>query len=230
MKRTASILLVFSIIILSQTLAAQHRIGVIGGLNIADLRITEPDDGSVEESSRDNKFGIGGLFALDIGQQFYLQIQPTYLVKGGTAVPDPGDPEFRFTANYLEIPLLIQKTFGTTVKPYVLGGPTLGFLLSNEVDAELNGTEFTADLKDVSETLDFGLTVGAGVLFPINNFVLFLESRYTHGISDVLEGGPIQFKAGDLVLDEELEPEVEVRTRGISIMTGISIPLNGGNR
>ena len=227
MKTSASILLVLCILILSQTLGAQHRIGLVGGLNIADLRITEPE-GSIEENSRDSKFGVGGLFALDIGKQYYLQIQPMYLVKGGTAVPDPGDPEFSFSANYLEIPLLLQKSFGNKVRPYVLGGPTLGFLLSNEVVAELNNTEFTADLKDISETIDFGVTIGAGLLFPINNFVLFLESRYTHGITDVLEGGPIQFKAGDLVLDEELEPEVEVRTRGISIMTGLSIPLNSG--
>ncbi len=226
MKKKSLIPLLFWILIISLPVSAQHRIGVVGGINFADLRITEPND-SIEKNSTDSKFGIGALLALDIGKQYFLQIQPMYLVKGGTAVPDPGDPEYGFSASYLEVPLLLQKSFGSKIKPYILAGPTIGFLLSSEVEVDLNGTLFTADLKDVSEKIDLGLSLGAGIIYPVGNFSLFLESRYILGVKDILKGGPIQFKAGNLVLDEELEPELEIKTRGISVMAGITIPLSG---
>ncbi len=226
MKRMILLSIVLCVLFTVLTANAQHQIGVLGGLNFADLRISEPDD-SIEKNSTDSKFGIGAILALDIGKQYFLQIQPMYLVKGGTAVPDPGDPEFGFSSSYLEVPLLLQKSFGSKIRPYVLAGPTIGFLLSSEVEVDLNGTLFTADLKDVSEKIDLGLSLGAGIIYPAGNFSLFLEGRYTLGVKDILKGGPVQFKAGDLVLDEELEPEVEVKTRGISVMAGITIPLSG---
>ncbi len=226
MKRMILLSVVLCVLFTALTANAQHQIGVIGGLNFADLSISHPDD-SIEKNSTDRKFGIGALLALDIGKQYSLQIQPMYLVKGGTAVPDPGDPEYGFSASYLEVPLLLQKSFGSKFRPYLLAGPTIGFLLSSEVEVELNGTLFTADLKDVSEKIDLGLSLGAGMSYPVSNFTFFLEARYTLGVKDILKGGPIQFKAGNLVLDEELEPEVEIKTRGINIMAGITIPLSG---
>ena len=156
-------------------------------------------------------------------QNLSLLFEQMYLQKGAEVTFDTGPGKFE--AAYLEVPVFLKFTFGTRiVHPYVLAGPTVGFNLSSDLQFSAFEQDFENNLKKLTRRLDFGLGFGAGVSFPISNTSIFIESRYRLGLFDVTEVGVVEEAGFDPI---EFGERLDVNTKGIQIMLGITFPLGG---
>jgi len=190
---------------------AQVNFGVIGGLNLANLSV-DPDAG-VDISNR-TAFGIGGILSFGVGETLALQLEPMFLQKGAKLkLSEQGFTlEAEIKVSYIEVPAMLKFAFGSgDTKPYVMAGPTVGYLLSAKVKDDME----EQDIKDDVKNIDFGLAFGGGVSLPMGNNTLFVEARYSLGLSDIN--------------DDPDDPDTSIKTKGIQIMAGITFPLGGGS-
>jgi len=189
--------------------AQGSRLGIIGGINMANFSY---DDDTEAESL--TVFGVGAVFSIPAGKKMQLCFQPMYLQKG--ASEESGD--MIYTLAYIEMPILIKLMLGENdTRPYIFGGPTVGMLMSAKV--EIDGLDDDFDVKDVLESLDYGLCVGAGLDIAMGNNKLFIEASYNLGLADIVKGGTVD------IMGEQDVPDQEVKTTGIKIMAGITMPL-----
>ena len=219
-KSILSLALLFTLI-LAVNLQAQIKIGVVGGLNFSSVDI-ETD--GITQSSNTN-FGIGGIIELPVYKMFTIQLEPCYLRKG-TDFKEEGNPlDFVFETNYIELPVLVKVNFGIDY-PYLFAGPTVGYLLTSELRTELDGIQFTGDLKDVTEQFDYGISFGTGFEKSLGFGNLFFEARYTLGLYNCQKGGSFEMKGGPVSETLEWEKDRdEYKNNGLQVMAGVKIPL-----
>ena len=135
--------------------------------------------------------------------------------------------DFTFKSSFIEVPVLLKTEFGNTVRPYLLIGPTIGFLLNSSIEAEVLGFGLRCDMKDVTESINLGFTVGTGVRFPAGTWSLFIDGRYTFGLLDIYKKGTFEIGAGPVTITETIIEEDQImKTRGLQIMLGVTIPVN----
>jgi opacity protein-like surface antigen len=218
---TLSILFVAFLVIPAM---GQTQLGIIGGINIANISGDELDGNdqkqSVNSSSRTG-FSIGGVLDLTLSENIALRFEPMYLQKGAKEEEAGVTAKYKFT--YIEVPAFIKVAFGTSnTRPYIMAGPSLGFLLSADIEGEEGGVTASFDFKDVMSSTDFGLGFGGGVNFQLETLSIFLEARYALGLTDVFKGGTLNI-AG-IPIDFE-DNELDIKTNGIQIMGGITFPL-----
>ena len=199
--------------------------GLMGGLNFADLDIV--GDGEEQEVGARTLYGFGVVFGVTLNDYMAIQVEPKYMQKGGTLIHSDSDPEFDIKAEYIEVPILIKASMGDRIRPYVLAGPTFGYLMSASVKGEVEemGLTFEADWKDVSKDFEMALTFGGGVSMQVGRGSIFLDGRYCLGLVNLNEGGTVEFRAGDLVMTEEVREDDEFSTKGFQIMLGYTLPL-----
>jgi hypothetical protein len=225
MKKLSVLLVVLFALAMVVPANAQNRIGLIGGLNLANVsQDPEPDP---EFSSR-TAFGFGGVLDLGLSENVALRFEPMYLQKG--AKQEGSDQGFNIEAELkgatLEVPALLKISLGTsTTRPYILAGPTIGFVLSAKQSIKVTGPGLNIDdeedIKDQVKSIDFGVTFGAGVSFPAGNNSVFVEGRYALGLNNLND-------APDDPTTPEDESAIDVKTKGIQFMVGITFPLGGG--
>ena len=92
-------------------------------------------------------------------------------------------------------------------KVFLLAGPTFGFMLSSEIDAETEGIVFTADMKDVTENFDVGISTGGGFSFKIYPGTLIVQGKYTFGLTNLAKDGRFTAKAGPLEIEGDFDSE-----------------------
>ncbi len=201
MKKLSILIVALFTLITVLPATAQVNFGVIGGLNLANLSV-DPDQG-VDISNR-TAVGIGGVLSFGVGETLALQLEPMFLQKGAKATVQ-GFGETELKSSYIEVPAMLKFAFGSSdTKPYFMAGPTVGFLLSAKVEDE--------SVKDDVKSIDFGLAFGGGVSLPMGNNTVFVEGRYSLGLSDI---------------NDDSSDDTEIKTKGIQIMAGITFPLGG---
>ena len=213
------------------TQAQDFYYGVQGGLNLADLDLQSASGTEILTSSR-TEYGIGGIIGYKLDDHFALELEPTYLRKGGTQMANAGNPNIDITLSVLEIPLFMKASFGTTVRPYVKAGPVLGFVLSSEAESEQGGVvggnasqTYLADLNNVIKNMDFGVTFGAGISFLAGKYTIFVDGRYSIGMIDLFQAGQIEWRSADDSFVVESNESSELSTKGLQIMAGMLIPF-----
>jgi hypothetical protein len=147
--------------------------GVEGGLSIANLT---GDDVFNNSTKVGGAAGIFGRYTwTDV---FAVQPEALWTMKG--AQYEAQGTQTQQTIHYIEIPVLMRATWPRTgaLRPSVLAGPALGILLSNKIQ---DGAEI--DLKDASNTFDFGLVFGAGLEYALDKSCLLLDARYELGLT-----------------------------------------------
>jgi len=102
-------------------------------------------------------------------------------------------------------------TFGeSSVRPSLMVGPSIGFLLSAEQTAEfIDGAD--EDISDTTEDIEFGLTGGGGLEFDLGDSSVdaFVQARYYLGLSDTHT------------------EEENHKSRGFKFVAGLSFPIGG---
>jgi len=206
MKKTSltlALLLVLCFILPAQ---AQNSIGIIGGLNLANISVDpeDPDDDIANLVA----LGVGGVLDLRLAENVALHLQPLYLQKGAKDGTEGSDGKFKLA--YFEVPAMVKVAFGTSsARPYIMAGPTIGFLLSAKSSEDGN----EEDLKEFLKSTEFGVNFGAGVSFPAGNNSIFVEGRYSLGLSDIVKDEEGEDNSGSL------------KNKGIQIMGGVAFPL-----
>ena len=226
MKKCTFILVAILLLSFAQSAGAQHRVGILGGLNFTKIDI-EVQRESATVSSR-TLFGIGGILDVRVSQSLRLCLQPMYLQKGvgKTRLAIQPGVEWVAKSSYLELPLLVKAEFGNTAKPYVLAGPSVGVLLRSELEAQMGGITFTGDAKDVTKSLDFAVVFGAGISFPFGKNLVFIEGRYSLGLTDTVAGGTFDISAGPVVEEITWDEQTDmIKNRGFQIMAGVAFAL-----
>ena len=185
----------------------QVNLGIVGGINIANATV-DPDQGADWKSI--TGLGIGVVVDLKMGEMMMLHLEPMYLQKGSKA--EEGENKVEMLVDYLEIPVMLKYQFGTsTTKPYFMAGPSIGFLLDSKLKITEDGTSGETDNKDDTESIDFGIGIGAGLDMMVGKNTFFVEARYAFGMVNVNAS------------DEEDEPDI--KTKGIQIFVGFTFPL-----
>ena len=222
MKKLTGCFIALMVLLMCVSLNAQsNRIGVIGGINLANLSTDEP---GVEPSTL-TAYGFGGVLDLRIGNSMWLCFEPMYLQKGAEqeVTEDGMTMDMNVKANYIEDPVFLKIALGSgDTRPYVMAGPTVGFLMSANAAVSAMGISVDVDIKDMMESLDYGIGFGGGISFAMGRNRLFVEGRYTMGLADVQKEGEVNI-AGET----EVMEDADVKTKGIQIMAGITIPIGG---
>lgn len=173
-SKTISGMIIMAALLVAATPAkaqAPLKVGITGGLNIANMNDTDADD-------LENRFGFrGGVFATFKVPASPMAIQPelVYTQKGFEV--DDGTAKL----DYIEIPVLAKFGFFTPgpAKPEVFFGPYMAF----NMNAEAAGDNITINVEDAVNKTEFGVTVGAGV--DIGRFNI--GGRYSAGLTNVFD-------------------------------------------
>jgi opacity protein-like surface antigen len=204
--------------------AQKYYAGVIGGLNNAAF--TLDDHGVDREVSTRQLLAVGGVFGLSLNKTFSIQLEPMVLQKGG--IVSDNTPHLYLKSTYLELPVFLKVgkvSLNKKEQAYLMAGPTVGLLLSSEMTGEVNGLTFKGDTKDIQRNIDFGLALGGGIGFSLGRGSLFVEARYTFGLTDNNKGGMVDFKSGDIVISDDIRAEDRLVNKGFQLLVGYTLPL-----
>lgn len=215
------VVFVVSVLALSWVLPAhaqKNRIGLIAGLNVGkfDLEIGDLDTRT--------GFGIGAIFDFVLNATTAIRITPYYVQKGARQQvidhAEFGNADITFKTTYFEVPFLLKYgAYAGPVRPYVLGGPTVGFNVSSKRD--VLGEEFDAevDIGGAIKLFDVGAAVGAGVSFPVHDHLFFIEGRYAFSFFNIQHDHRFSQFVRALGLGST------VKNRSFQLMTGVSLLL-----
>jgi hypothetical protein len=185
---TPSIIAVF-VLTLATSVSAETRVGLQGGVNLASIRVTPAESGFTFSTL--TRPGVGGLVDVGLDDRLSVRLEPMFLGKGSRFRIEPdalfGNQEVtgRFRLSYLELPVFLRLSAGGRLHPYVMAGPTVGYLLKAKARGKAGDEETDQDVKDDFKKLDFGLGLGGGVRVPVGGASLFVEGRYVLGLWNV---------------------------------------------
>lgn len=209
--------------------SSKFSVGMVGGLNLANMYFPNSQDPDDQETTFLSRFGAGIVLDLRLSEHLFAHIQPMYLQKGCKIKEgnDPvNQPEGRIISGAVELPLLIQYRFGKSVRPYLLAGPSFGYNLNSQIEFEITGLSFEGDMKEVTEVFDLGVSFGGGVQVPLGFGQIFMEGRYTHGLLNQRKTGSVLMRSDSLEIELESDKNEDKYTnRGIQLMIGITFPF-----
>ena len=205
MKVISSIVVVI-LLLAALPMHAQWNIGGIICNNLASINV-DPDPSTEAYSSRLG-FGLGVVVDRSLFGQFDLHTGLLFLQKGGK-IKEFGE-KIIFNIVYLELPIMFRYTFqtSTSLRPYVMAGPSIGILLSGKYKWN---DGWKQDAKDELKSLDLGVGFGGGVSMPIKFLTVFAEARYVLGFININ--------------DDPGPGESKVRNRGLLVVVGATIPI-----
>ena len=144
------------------------------GINFATLNVDS--DAGVDTS---NKTGLmaGVFMGIPVNSRFSFQPEVLYSQQGAELEDEFGN-EGTLKFDYINVPLLANINLSTGPNAFsFLVGPQIGFRTGAKASADDEDT----DLKDETESTDFGLVLG--VAATMRNFVI--DARYTHGLRNI---------------------------------------------
>lgn len=184
MKTFARIALPLALLI-AAPLQAQTTLGVKGGINIANVDVSESDLPDIIDS----KTGfVGGAFvSFGLGSLFAIQPELLYSQKGFKA--SEGSLEAQLGTNYIEIPVLLKAQFKLAMlRPAIYVGPVVSFETSCNLD--LPGVSVDCDDDEGfidRKTTDWGAVFGANVDLILGPVILLLDGRYQMGLTNLAD-------------------------------------------
>ena len=202
----------------------KYYAGIFGGLNFANMDVIT---GGIEQRMEfRQEHGIGGILGLHLNPNISLQIEPSYLKKGGLLKINEINSNVNIRFSTLEIPLLLKIGFGNRIQPYLITGPTLGYNITAQSEMDYDMLNINVDMMNVIKRFDFGIDWGGGVSIPLGTASFFLEVRYNFGITNLVKEGVMEFGLGDTELIQiPFENNDKFKNKGLKIMTGIIIPI-----
>ncbi|NTV81999.1 MAG: PorT family protein, partial [Candidatus Aminicenantes bacterium] len=165
---------------LPQPASADIRFGIKAGGNMA--RPTGADARDPLATLQSRVGFMGGVFlAVDLSRIFSIQSEVLYTMKGATYVANDDTYTDKLYADYVEVPMLLMLRIPVpVVRPFVFGGPTVGFKLQEKLIS--NGEEVPLT-EAFFKNNDYGAIFGAGLSLGRN---FMLDVRYSLGMQKVL--------------------------------------------
>ncbi len=192
-------------VLASPASATKVSIGLIGGVNFADISGTDL-------ASTRSCFMGGGLVEADFTPQFGGRVEFLYTQKGATQeINDPvlGELESELKLAYFEIPILFVAalTHSETAAFSVFAGPSIGFNMS--ADAEPSSGP-SVDLSDDVSGTEFGAVLGAEFEHIRPGMTFFGDFRFAIGATEIFEDAP---------------SNEDFKNRGFQLLFGLKFPL-----
>ena len=182
--------------------AQEFKFGAKTGLNVSTLT------GDVEDVKSKIGFHIGGFAEIKFGEKFAIQPELLFSTQGAKSEYTEGfegfdvNVEENLKLNYINLPIMAK--YFVTEKLNIQAGPQVGFLMSakNDYKASFGGESESeeVDIKDETNSIDFGVNFGLGYDFTEN---IFVEARYNLGLTD-LPKEDSDFKAKNAVFQLSL--------------------------
>jgi len=159
--------------------AQDLKFGAKAGLNLTNIVGDDVED-------VDMKAGLyfGGFMNVSLNDQ--LSFQPELLYSAQGWKEDFEGEDLKIKTSYLNIPMLLKMSLGSSDKIHVYAGPQLGFLLDAEVDWEVDGESGTEDIK--AEFSSVGFSLNLGLSFNVSDNMT-LDVRYNRGLSKLGDEG-----------------------------------------
>ena len=195
-----------------RAVAARNRIGFTGGLSLASIGESPAFEFEDIEFAARRGFGLGAFYERNLSAKIALRFESSYIQKGGGfPLFFPGgfnnfgfQREAEIKSAYIESVALLGVLPGKGgIRPYLMVGPTISYLLDAQIDLVDSPTP-GFDITDTTNKVDFGAIICSGIRF---NYI-FIEARYALGFGDL--GLPLAEK---------------IRNRGLQSMVGLSLPL-----
>lgn len=215
MKKGAAVLCL--ILFFAGSLQAQFRLGIAGGINMANLNADR-------ETARLWTWGSGLSLEYYVSDKIAIRAEPMFLNKGGTIEGKSNNPRIEVELTYLDVPILFKYDLNKPEDAYIIAGPSIGYINTSELGIELNNRIFKADIKDISEKLDIGAVIGVGINIPFYLGTMFLETKYQIGFTNIPKNGSFTAEWNDIEIDGEMdEKESSFKTNGLQFMLGYMI-------
>lgn len=167
---------------------AQEKKNVELGVNIGLSFSNVSDIDANESTSSKISYNIGASGEYYFSNRWGLKAKLIYDRKGWSdgfiydEILDLFVENVDFKLNYLTIPVMANWHFGSNRNWYLNFGPYVGFL----VNATESWSE--SDLKDSFESVDFGIALGIGYKFTLNDTTkLFVEYDAQSGLSEIFK-------------------------------------------
>jgi hypothetical protein len=153
---------------------AQTKIGLIGGVNLADW-------GGEDADGVDAKIGfhVGGFANFAVGNKFSIQPELLYSTQGGK-IDAPGD-DVKLRFNYINIPVMVKYELIDGLHAEL--GPQFGFAVTRKSKQG----DVTVDRNDDFKGFDLGLGLGASYQFP--STPVGIGARSVFGLSRLDDDG-----------------------------------------
>ncbi len=203
----------------SQAQAQGVTIGLKTGMNLARvaLKVTEP----VYPNEKNQMGLVQGIFVnFKLGpvtiepELLYSRMGAKFVVYEGA----DGTATIRMRTDYLELPILVKYSFlSGAVKPFVMAGPSLSYLLKSRWGQEYDytdpaGTDYSYyyDYGDYYKKMEFAGVIAVGADYQLPKFVVSLELRYHLGLTNVA--------SSELTEDS---PFTSIKNRAFSVLVGL---------
>ena len=237
MKRTLLGILLAGLLFFVPTAHAQLSLGFVGVFNLPQLDIEAEGFG---DTSGVTSFGAGLVAQYQLGSNLAIVAQPTYLGDKGAELTGFGEfaedaldglLDVNFDGNIkistVELPILLKYSFTeSSARPYVILGPSFGFVSTAEVSIDFSAIvppsddepamplEFsgTQDISEDLSSMDLSLHAGLGVDVPMGSAAYFMDARYAFGLTNLISDG-----------------DGSLKTKGLQISAGARFPIGGGN-
>lgn len=179
-KIILSVLAVVAISLQAQAQTPDFKLGAKAGVNFANL----------SDAGFDGKtaFHVGVVGEFFINDKFSVQPEILYSSQGAkfkNSLPEFNESfESKITLDYIQIPIMAKYNLWEGLNVQV--GPQVGFLTKAESDftevTEDTTTKGVEDIKNDSNTVDFGLNFGLGYELGMG---VFFDARYNLGLTNV---------------------------------------------
>jgi hypothetical protein len=193
MTRIFKILTVFLFVgfvsaISSNSLFAQMRAGVKGGLNVSNLYIDDVDD----ENARYG-FNLGFYGQLLSSDVFAIQPELLFSTKGSKAeYKGLFDGNIKYNLSYLDLPVLAVFKLGESAEIHL--GPYVSYLLGADISHKGDLGSGVQDIdKDHLKSFDYGLSGGFGLNFGN----VQVGARYNYGLAKLADSDAARLAIGD---------------------------------
>jgi hypothetical protein len=132
-------------------------------------------------------FGVGLGWAFNLNQNMKLELDALYSQKGAKAsiayTPDEMVSGF-YTNTTIGFPFFFKYKFKEKASPYAAMGPEFIFIISHHLKIPESGDDF--DLFDNTKKLVMAFNALLGYEWPIGQWGLFAELRYSRWLSNFL--------------------------------------------
>ena len=191
MKRTICLLVVLGLVAMvapSAPAIEMIHAGIKGGMTVANMS-TDPSDSELGDSR--SGLAIGGYVGIPLrATPITIQPEALFTMKGDSE--EAAGVTGSMKLDYIEVPVLAKASFMpmAPARPSIFLGPSLAYNVSAKTAIEGTGLlDGEVDVKDQTNSFDFGLVVGGGLDIPLANGArsLGIDVRYTHGFTNTID-------------------------------------------
>lgn len=204
-------LTLLGLVAVSTSALAQQEVkfGPKAGVNFATLNGKDAKEADMQVG-----FHIGAFAEIKFNEQFAIQPEILYSTQGaqtkGTiqVMGVTANYEGGVKSSYINVPIMakyyVVPSFAVEVGPYV------GFLMKAEAESNISAMgasqELKQDIKDASNTVDFG--VGVGASFNLDNG-FFVGARYNLGLTKIYKDYKAETEFENVFIDSSSETDAK---------------------